>query len=55
MRLDISNTPYRLFPLVHLSKRKRVKIFLDQLRNRLSVKEADSLDFDESLLPEDSW
>ena len=55
MRSDISNRPYRLFPLVPIFKRKRVKIFLDRPRNRMSVKEADRLDFNDSLLPEDSW
>ena len=43
VRLEVSGTPYRLFPLVHISKIKRVKIFPDRL------------DFDEFMLPEDSW
>ena len=32
-----------------------MKIFLDWPRNQLSVEEADRLDFDEAMLPEDSW
>ena len=55
VRLEISNTPYRLFPLVHISKLKRVKTFPDRPKHLLNVEEADRVDFDESLLPEDSW
>ena len=55
VRLEISNTPYRLFPLVHISKLKRVKTFPDRPKHLLNVEEADRLDFDESLLSEDSW
>ena len=33
----------------------RVKNFPDRPRNQLNVEEADRLDFDEALLPEDSW
>ena len=55
VQLEVSGTPYRLFPLVHISKLKRVKIFPDRPRNQLIVEEADRLDFDESMLPEDSW
>ena len=55
VRLEISNTPYRLLPLVHISKLKRVKTFPDRPKNLLNVEEVDRLDFDESLLPEDSW
>ena len=54
VRLEVSGTSYRLFLLVHISKLKRVKIFLDRPRNQLNVEEADRLDFDESMLPEDS-
>ena len=53
--LEISNTPYRLFLLVHISKLKRVKTFPDRHKNLFNVEEADRFDFDESLLPEDSW
>ena len=55
VRLKVSGTPYRLFPLVHISKLKRVKNFLERPRNQLKVEEADRLDFDEAMLPEDSW
>ena len=55
MRLEVLSTPYRLFPLVHISKLKRVKIFPDGPRNQLTVEEADRLDFDEAMLTEDIW
>ena len=32
-----------------------MKTFPDRPKNLLNVEEADRLDFDESLLPEDSW
>ena len=54
VRLEVSGTPYQLFPLVHISKMKRVKKFPDRPRNQLNVEEADRLDFDEAMLPEDS-
>ena len=55
VRLEVADTPYRLFPLVHISKLKRMKIFPDRPQNQLQVGEADRLDFDEAMLPEDSW
>ena len=55
MRSEFSGTPYRLFPLVHISKLKRVKIFPDISRNELNVEVADRLDLNESMLPGDSW
>ena len=54
VRLEISNMPYQLFPLVHISKPKRVKTFPGWRKNLLNVEEADRLDNDEALLPEDS-
>ena len=55
MRLEVWGTPYRLFQLVHVSKLKQVKTYPDRSRNQLKVEEADRLDFDEAMLPEDSW
>ena len=55
VRLEILDTPYRLFPLVHISKLKRVELFPDRAQNQLQVRKADRLDFDEAMLPEDSW
>ena len=55
VRLEMSNAPYRLFPLIHISKLERVKTFPNRLKNLFNVEEADRLNFDESLLPEDSW
>ncbi|CAI5725615.1 unnamed protein product [Peronospora destructor] len=54
-RLDISGTDYRIYPLVHLSKLKLVRQYPDRPSTVLVVDETDRVDFDESLLPEDSW
>ena len=53
--LDIAGTPYRLFPVVHVSKLKRVLKFPDQPNGELTGASEDRVDFDRSLLPEDSW
>ena len=55
VKLEIAGTPYRLFPIVHLSKLKKVKTFPERPKDQLTIDEADRLDFDEALLPEDSW
>ena len=55
VRMEIAGTPYRLFPVVHVSKLKLVKVFPERPTNLLNVDETDRVDFDESLLPEDSW
>lgn len=54
-RLDISETEYRIYPLVHISKLKLVREYPDRPDTKLVVNEVDRVDFDESLLPEDSW
>ncbi|OWY98695.1 reverse transcriptase [Phytophthora megakarya] len=54
VKLEIAGTGYQIFPVVHLSKLKLVKDFPDRPRVELTVDEADRLDFDEILLPEDS-
>lgn len=54
-RLELAGTPYRLFPVVHMSKLKPVKLFPDRPKVQLMVGESDRFDFDEALLPEDSW
>ncbi|KAE8960228.1 hypothetical protein PR001_g30451 [Phytophthora rubi] len=54
-RLETAGTEYRLFPVVHVSKLKLVRQFPDRPGTELTVDEADRLDFDEALLPEDSW
>ena len=41
--------------MVHVSKLKQVKVFPDRPKNQLTLYEADRMDFDEALLPEDSW
>lgn len=55
VHLEIADTPYRLFPVVHISKLKRVRNFPDRPKNVLEVDESDRFDFDEAMLPEDSW
>ncbi|GMF32104.1 unnamed protein product [Phytophthora fragariaefolia] len=48
---------YRFYPVVHLSRLKAVKEFGDRPKVRLTRELTDEarLDFDEELLPEDSW
>ena len=55
MKLEIAGTPYRLFPIVNLSKLKKVKTFPERPKHQLTMDEADRLDFDEALLLEHSW
>ncbi|OWZ14595.1 hypothetical protein PHMEG_00011905 [Phytophthora megakarya] len=55
LKLEIAGTGYQIFPVVHISKLKLVKDFQDRPRVELTVSESDRLDFDEILLPEDSW
>ncbi|OWZ09562.1 hypothetical protein PHMEG_00017717 [Phytophthora megakarya] len=53
-RVETSGTEYRIFPVVHLSKLKLVRA-TDRPTCTLLVEEGDRVDFDEDLLPEDSW
>ncbi|GMF21628.1 unnamed protein product [Phytophthora fragariaefolia] len=55
VRIEVAGTEYRLFPVVHVSKLKLVKIFPDRPQIQLSPDVTCRMDFDESLLPEDSW
>ncbi|GMF51216.1 unnamed protein product [Phytophthora fragariaefolia] len=55
VRLEIAGTEYRLFPIVHTSKLKPVRNFPDRPKVPLVVEDQDRFDFDEALLPEDSW
>ena len=55
VRLEIAGSPYRLFPVVHVSKLKPVRVLPERPANLMNVEEADRVDFDEALLPEDSW
>lgn len=54
-RLETRGTEYRLFPIVHVSKLKRVKEFPDRPSDPLAEDRAVRVDFEECLLPEDSW
>ncbi|OWY95697.1 reverse transcriptase [Phytophthora megakarya] len=55
VKLGIAGTGYQIFSVVQVSKLKLVKDFPGRLRVELTVDETDRLDFDEILLPEDSW
>ncbi|OWZ02252.1 hypothetical protein PHMEG_00026218 [Phytophthora megakarya] len=55
VRLEIAGSTYSIFPVVHVSKIKLVKVFPDRPVTRLNGTEGDRVDFDEALLPEDSW
>ena len=55
MRLEIAGTPYQVFPVVHVSKLKLGRLFPDRPMEQLRISESDRVDFDEALLPEDSW
>ncbi|GMF37392.1 unnamed protein product [Phytophthora fragariaefolia] len=55
VRIEGAGTEYRLFPVVYVSKLKLVKNFLDRPQIQLNPDVTRRLDFDESLLPEDSW
>ncbi|OWY90124.1 hypothetical protein PHMEG_00041890 [Phytophthora megakarya] len=55
VRLEIAGSTYSIFPVVHVSKIKLVKIFPDRPVARLEDADRDRVDFDEALLSEDSW
>ncbi|GMF38649.1 unnamed protein product [Phytophthora fragariaefolia] len=55
VRIEVAGTEYRLFPVVHVSKLKLIKNFPDRPQIQLNPDVTRRLDFDESLLPEDSW
>ncbi|ETK70666.1 hypothetical protein F441_22355 [Phytophthora nicotianae CJ01A1] len=55
VRLETAGAEYRLFPIVHVSKLKLVRIYPDCPTSTLTNHEADRVDFDEGLLPDDSW
>ncbi|OWZ02295.1 hypothetical protein PHMEG_00026169, partial [Phytophthora megakarya] len=55
VRLEVAGSTYSIFPVVHVSKIKLVKIFPDRPVARLNESEGDRVDFDEALLPDDSW
>ncbi|ETL24393.1 hypothetical protein L916_21593 [Phytophthora nicotianae] len=55
VRLETAGTEYQLFPIVHVSKLKLVKSYPERPTSTPTNREADRVDFDEGLLPEDSW
>ncbi|GMF52026.1 unnamed protein product [Phytophthora fragariaefolia] len=54
-KIEITGSEYRLFPIVHVSKLKLVRRFPDRPQVGLVSGGVDRLDFNETLLPEDSW
>jgi hypothetical protein len=54
-RLETDGTTYQLYPLVHISKLKAVRVFPTRPETRLTVPVDGRFDFDEELLPEDRW
>ncbi|POM68667.1 Reverse transcriptase [Phytophthora palmivora] len=55
VKLEIAGSGYHVFPIVHVTKLKLVKEYPDRPLMRLNVASQDHLDFDEDLLPGDSW
>ncbi|OWY91010.1 hypothetical protein PHMEG_00040582 [Phytophthora megakarya] len=55
VRLETNGTSYQLFPIVHVSKLKPVREFPSRPELRLTVPAEERFDFDEELLPKDSW
>ncbi|ETP23803.1 hypothetical protein F441_03126, partial [Phytophthora nicotianae CJ01A1] len=55
VRLETAGTEYRLFPIVHVSKLKLVKSYPERPTSTITNRDADRVDFDEGLLPADSW
>ncbi|KAE8973020.1 hypothetical protein PF011_g25414 [Phytophthora fragariae] len=55
VRLETAGTPYQLYPVVHISKLKPVREFPSRPATQLTMPVEERLDFDEELLPEDSW
>ncbi|POM67378.1 Hypothetical protein PHPALM_16641, partial [Phytophthora palmivora] len=55
VKLEIAGSGYHIFPTVHVNKLKLVKEYPDRPLMRLNVESQDRLDFDEDLLPGDSW
>ncbi|GMF22418.1 unnamed protein product [Phytophthora fragariaefolia] len=54
-RLEIAGSEYHIFPIVHVSKLRLARHFPDRPETQLVTEGSDRLDFDEALLPEDSW
>ncbi|OWY98137.1 hypothetical protein PHMEG_00031169 [Phytophthora megakarya] len=54
-RLEIAGTEYRIFPIVHVSKLTLVRLFPCWPKQELGTRVEGCVDFDEALLPDDSW
>jgi hypothetical protein len=55
VKLEIAGKDYKIFPIVHVSKLKLRKIYPNRPVEKLVNENEARFDFDEALLPEDSW
>lgn len=55
LKLEIRGTEYGFHPLVHVSRVKLRREYPDRPAIELTLPETERFDFDEALLPEDSW
>ncbi|POM74778.1 Hypothetical protein PHPALM_8208 [Phytophthora palmivora] len=55
VKLEIAGSGHHIFPIVHVNRLKLVKEYPDRPLMRFNVESQDRLDFDEDLLPGDSW
>jgi hypothetical protein len=53
--LDVNGTGYKIFPKVHITRLKRKFESPPRPETTLVIPEGERFDFDEALLPEDSW
>ncbi|GMF48941.1 unnamed protein product [Phytophthora fragariaefolia] len=54
-RLKNAGSEYHIFPIVHVLKLRSVRHFPGRPETQLVTEGSNRLDFDEALLPEDSW
>ncbi|OWZ23050.1 reverse transcriptase [Phytophthora megakarya] len=55
VKLEIAGSMYGIFPVVHVSTIKPVRMFPDRPVAHIMESDTDRVKFDETLLPEDSW
>ncbi|GMG14712.1 unnamed protein product [Phytophthora fragariaefolia] len=55
VRMETAGTPYQLFPIVQVSKLKAVREFPSRPMVQLTTLADECFDFDEEILPDDSW
>ena len=55
VRIKTEGTPYRVFPWIHVSRLKPRLLHPERPESQPEVEIPEDIDFDEALLPEDSW